>query len=193
MVVSKNIPMQASTFIRRCVVDRRLGRYAQPPSKYRDFLHEHTEQHYKTLLRLLTVFDRQKGEQRLTADADHIVPKSVWPLLMPASLQGRMFGKFPEYSGVLSNLFWRHSDFNREDDDPLITQVMVEARRYRRGTKEWAAWAANRIECFLHTKHDEPTPVSGIPTDPAYLDAYEALHDPDSQWLALLRDQPERR
>src|SRR5215472_270852 len=75
---------------------------------------------YPSLYTYVKVLDRRTGDPRFSADADHIIPKSVWNILMPATLRGQPGDKFPCYSGVLSNLFWRDKKFNRNDDDLAI-------------------------------------------------------------------------
>lgn len=84
MILSKNIRFTAETFVRRCTEDVLAGRYAPNDDAYLSFLIAETEKRpqYRNLMTYIRVLDRTTGEPRFSADADHIVPRSVWGILM---------------------------------------------------------------------------------------------------------------
>lgn len=113
MILSRNIPFHANTFIRRCTEDVLNHRYAPDPDGYLSFLIEQTERRYSKLMQYIRIPDRKTGKPRFSADADHIIPKRVWGILVLGVPD-------PERCGtsfnVLSNLFWRDRKWNMEND-----------------------------------------------------------------------------
>jgi hypothetical protein len=118
-----------------------------------------------------------RGEVRVIADADHIIPKSVWRILMPLgwTLPG---GGPPNTPNILSNLFWRAVPFNRGSvergealDQPWINWIKAEPAANRT-----AQWARNHIEMFLRTKHDEGVNID-VPMAPGRVDQMQAGAD----------------
>jgi hypothetical protein len=126
---------------------------------------------------------REKGQQRLYADADHIIPKSVWAALMPRDLIHP-----PALCNLLSNLCWRDSDFNRDEQSDLFwikvlkseflgIKELEEAKKHRLSknlqkgvielwSPDWERWSLGWVERFLCVKHDESMPFPGVPIDP---------------------------
>jgi len=173
MILAKRIPIHAQDFIRRCGTDCRLGRYASD-GDYRRLLEECTAKSHRGLLEYLTRHGATKGEPKYWGQVDHIIPQAVWTLLMPPELRGpdRPDGSFMH---ALSNLFWRGTNENQSLDLQLITLTKIEGGDYsRRQPKERQEWAANRIEIFLRTKHDEALVFPGDHVDPSRFDSMEA-------------------
>ncbi len=183
MILARFIPSDPEAFISRCNTHVLLGRYAKNPAGYLNYLIACTEKVDPRLLEYLRVLARERGRPRYYGEADHIVPKSVWPRLMPTALIGG--GKLDAYSGVLANLFWRDPDFNRKDDQPLIDAIKMEAERHRHRDKEWQAWANKWIQCFLVTKREEGVLFAGVPVSPFDIDRKLYLTDSDSAWLPV--------
>jgi hypothetical protein len=177
MILGSAIPSKPEKFIQNCTNDALIGRYAQPASRYLDYLAEETESRYPSLYRYVKVLDRRTGNARYSADADHIIPKSVWNILMPGNLRGAPDEKFPAYSGVLTNLFWRDKGFNRKDDN-LAIKLIKEANQAG-SSLDRDKW----ISIFLRTKRDEGVLCTADVTDPRKLDE---LIGPSSKtnWMA---------
>jgi hypothetical protein len=160
MILTKYIPISAADLIRRCGTDIRLGRFAAD-GNYLDYLIAETEKSHAKLLEYLRVIDRRSGQPRYYAQADHIIPRSVWPLLMPRELRGP---GAPDGNWVhsLSNLFWRGPQENRSHDQASIRMIQDEAPEVaRRGPMQYREWADRWIEIFLLTKRDEALVFSG--------------------------------
>jgi hypothetical protein len=150
MVRARKIPADAEHFIRDCEKDVLAGNYCRTADGYLDFLIQATQREDLAFRTYLEVQDRKPGEQRFYADADHIIPRSVWPVLMPVQL---LIAK-PWYYNVLTNLFWRVSSFNKSIDQFAIIQIQHEATRVRRYSPEWRRWTREWINCFLATKRE---------------------------------------
>jgi hypothetical protein len=179
MILSRNIPFRAETFVRRCTDDVMRGRYAPTENGYLEYLIGETERRYPRLLQYIRVLDRATGKPRFYADADHIVPRSVWGILMFGTLdRGRSGASY----NVLSNLFWRDRKWNQEEDLVFIQSIRQEARGVRLASRDGLAWREKWIEIFLRTKRDEGLLFAGDLIDPLALDA---LHAPEehSNWL----------
>jgi hypothetical protein len=167
MILAKNIPIHADDFIRRCSTDIRLGRYAKD-GDYRELLVTETGKSHAKLLEFLRVNDRRPGKRRLYADADHIIPQSVWPVLMPSELQGK------EYVHAVANLFWRAVVENQSLDNRFIQQIRSEQGRVAgQAPSQRQAWAKRWIETFLRTKHDEALVFPGDHIDPSRFHSME--------------------
>jgi hypothetical protein len=151
------------------MADVHLKRFANPAEKYLDYLAKETELRYPALHRHVKVLDRQTGTPRFSADADHIIPKSVWDLLMPGPLSLSSGGPFPVYSGVLSNLFWRDKQFNRRDDN-LAIRLVKEANSATMNADQKQSWREKWITIFLLTKQDEGVLCTADVCDPRKLD-----------------------
>jgi hypothetical protein len=181
VILSANIPFRADTFVRRCTDDVLRGRFAANPRDYLSFLIAETEKRaqYRKVLDYIRVLDRERGDQRFYADADHIIPQSVWNILMFGFIDP---GRCGTAVNVLSNLFWRDLRWNRGSDQPLIDAVLAEAKSVRLGTRPGVAWRVRQIEMFLRTKREEGLPFPGDLVDPRALDE---LRGPErhSNWL----------
>jgi hypothetical protein len=179
MILSKNIPFRAETFIRRCTDDVLQGRYAPGPDDYLEYLVAETERRYARLMHYIRVLDRDTGKPRFYADADHIIPKSVWGILMFGLLaRGRSGASF----NVLSNLFWRERDWNRKDDHFAIQTIFSEVKKVQLTSRAGVAWRVKWIEIFLRTKRDEGLLFAGDLIDPLALDEMRAA-ERHSNWL----------
>ncbi len=179
MILSKNIPFNASTFIRRCTEDVLNHRYAPHPDGHLGFLIEQTEKRYPKLMQYIRIPDRKTGEPRFSAQADHIVPKEVWGILVLGVPD-------PERCGtsfnVLTNLFWREGSWNMGSDGSAIRAIVAESASIRPASPKGIAWRRRWIEIFLRTKRDEGLLFAGDLMDPRALDR---LHAPesDSNWM----------
>jgi hypothetical protein len=179
MITAKKIPLQAPAFIRSCTNDVMRGRFAASEDGYLDFLVAETEKRDKRLLNYLRVWDRAAGQARFSADADHIVPRSVWGILMFGFLdRGRAGTSF----NVLSNLFWRDRMWNQANDQLAISIIKSEATTVELHSRAGLEWRRKWIEIFLRTKHDEGFQLDADFVDPIALDD---LTGPDggSNWL----------
>jgi hypothetical protein len=148
MIRGTDIPLAPDEFVKNCLADARENRFAKPAEKYLDYLADLTEQKHPALFRFVKVFDREAGKERYNADADHIIPKSVWNILMPAELRGLPGQEFPAFSGTLSNLFWRDRQFNRRDDN-LAIRVIKDATSTSMSKIQRADWNKKMISIFL--------------------------------------------
>lgn len=179
MILSQDIPLSAKTFIQHCTSDVLERRYATSPDGYLEYLILETEKRNKQLLEYVRVIDRESGQPRFSADADHIIPKSVWGTLMFGFLEpGRCGTSF----NVLSNLFWRDRQWNRKEDDAAIHMIKNQARSVRLGSPEGIKWRKKWIGIFLRTKHDEGVLCTAEPIDPFQLDQLTATGG-HSNWL----------
>lgn len=184
MITTAQIPATAGAFITRCQAHLQQGLYPSQANRYRAFLIEQTRRSDPQLLAYIERNDRAAGTQSTFTDADHIVPRSVWHLLMPIQ-----FHTAPEYDSLLGNLAWRSIVFNRRHvtatdasevfesyDHHLIEQIRTEAAQPANGPQN-RVWADNRIEWFLQTKQLEGNPLSGYYVETARLDALDpSLH-----------------
>ena len=182
MIHGTDIPLNPDTFVKRCLADARIDRRANPADKYLDFLANETQKRYPMLLRFVKVLDRETGTPRFNADADHIIPKSVWNLLMPDELRGLPGEKFPAYSGVLSNLFWRDIHFNRKDDNFAI-RLVKQSSASRMSKSQFQEWKKKWIAIFIATKHDEGVLCTADKTDPHRLDELISPSE-GTNWMA---------
>lgn len=179
MILSKNIPWRAETFVRRCTDDVMSGRFAPDPDGYLVYLEAETQKRYPKVLSYLRVLDRESGKARYLADADHIIPRAVWSILLFGFIEPGKCGTSPN---VLSNLFWRDLKWNRGHDRALIDHVRAEAASVRLTSAAGLRWRADKIELFLRTKREEGLPFVGDLIDPAALDELPAP-DRHSSWL----------
>jgi hypothetical protein len=165
MILSRNIPLNAYAFLSNIQRDF----YAQLfSSNYRELLIGETKRRYPGLVEGLADLRHgrtNKGQVRVLADADHIIPTSLWNILIP--LVWNLSGTPPPTPDILSNLFWRTVSFNRGSetrgealDQPWIRQIKNEAK-----SKTSRQWAQRHVEMFLRTKHDEGVTVD-VPVDP---------------------------
>jgi hypothetical protein len=176
MILSANIPLNAPAFLKNIQRDYRAGLHS---SDYRALLIRETRARYPGLVEGLADAGRgrtARGEVRVVADADHIVPRSVWPILIP--LVWNLPGPPPTTPDILSNLFWRTVSCNRGApsrgealDHDWITHIKAEAR-----TLASAPWALRNIQMFLRTKHDEGVNID-TPLDPRRVD--DMMSGPD--------------
>jgi hypothetical protein len=180
MILSKNIPFRAATFVRRCTDDVLRGRYAPAPDAYLSFLIEQTEKRNRKLIEYIRVVDRSTGQPRFSADADHIIPKSVWGILMFGFIEP---GKCGTSFNVLSNLFWRDRQWNQRDDGSAIRVILSEAKSIRLASRAGIAWREKWIEIFLRTKRDEGLLFAGDLVDPFMLDELQAPEE-HSNWMS---------
>ncbi len=188
MIVPTNIPLDAPEFFERCRTFKRLGTFSKDGQHLR-LLWTSTEElakrqpEFRGLMEYLRRVAREKGEQRLHADADHIIPKSVWPVLMPRDLI-----QPPELCNLICNLCWRDSDFNRDEESDLFWIKVIKseflgikdldvatkrklAHNLHKGviklwSQDWENWASGWVTNFLRVKHDESIPFPGVPIDP---------------------------
>lgn len=180
MITASQIPATAAAFITRCQAHLQQGLYPSNAGSYRAFLIQHTRQTDPQLLAYIERHDRAPGTQSTFTDADHIVPRSVWQLLMPIQ-----FHTAPEYDSLLGNLAWRSIVFNRRHvtatdadevfesyDHHLIQEIQAEASQPANGPHN-RAWADSRIEWFLQTKRLEGNPLSGYYVETARLDSLD--------------------
>jgi len=181
MILSENIPRTTAAFLRRCRIDAMKGRYAKPPAAYLEFLIAASRAADPRILEYLRVNDRESGAARYYGQADHIVPQSVWTILMPDDLIGPTT---PDgYSALLSNLFWRDPHFNASCDQPIIGHIQAEAKNHSRHAAATRQWAEKWIQFFLDTKRDEGMLFAGVPVDPLTLDKRLLISENSSNWL----------
>jgi len=165
MILSRNIPLNAYVFLGNIQRDFHARLYS---SNYRELLIGETKRRYPGLVEGLADLGHgrtNKGQVRVLADADHIIPTSLWNILIP--LVWNLSGTPPTTPDILSNLFWRTVSFNRGAetrgealDQPWIRQIKNEAK-----SKTSRQWAQRHVEMFLRTKHDEGVNVD-VPVDP---------------------------
>lgn len=179
MILSKNIPAKPATFVNRCTDDVLTGRYAPTPDGYLEYLITETERRHKKLMQYIMVLDRATGQARFSADADHIIPRSVWDVLMFGFAE---YGKCGVSFNVLSNLFWRDRQWNQKEDHSLIRNILSEAKSVQLGSKDGLAWRAKWIEIFLNTKRDEGLLFAGELVNPFAFDEMESANE-HSNWL----------
>ena len=174
MIRGENIPLTSEEFVKHCTDDVLNGRYAKSPDAYLKFLEEETEKRDKLYMDYLRIVDRQSGHRRFSADADHIIPQSVWGILMFGFLEP---GKCGTSFNVLSNLFWRDPEFNRKEDALAIRLVKSEAPSVRLSSRKGFAWRKKWIEIFIGTKRPEGKAFPGYSVDPAILDRLPAADE----------------
>jgi hypothetical protein len=181
MIVADRIPLQAEEFIRRCATDCRLGRYAHN-GDYKAYLERETARVDSQLLDYLRRHDAKPGEPTYWAEADHIIPRSVWPLIMPRELRGEE-NREAHFMHTRSNLWWRGPHENHALDQRFINVIKQEAIVYaRRPPNIRHEWEASRIEMFLRTKHDEALVFPGDLIEPYRFKALEA-YNVRSNWM----------
>lgn len=164
MITAAQIITDPAAFITRCLGHVAGGLYPQSESGYRNFLMSQTPGDLNAYFQRT---DRSPGTQRTFVDADHIIPQSVWPLLMPAQLTADR-----RYVSVLGNLAWRSTVFNQdqETDHPMIDEVQREAPAHPPGSGGWQAWSHHWIEMFTSVKQQEGNPLAGYYVNPEMMD-----------------------
>ena len=182
MIHSRSIPLTAPRFIGACKDDVALGRYALA-GEYLEFLIKVTEQKDARLLSFIRVLDRKTGQPRYSAEADHIIPRAVWFLLMADIVEP---GKGARACDVITNLFWRDPYFNKSVDQQAIELIRSEAASpsFNPNSKSGLEWRRRWIEIFLRTKHDEGVMFPGEVLDPRLFDRMIAT-DEQSNWLNI--------
>jgi len=178
MILSRRIPLQPQRFLNRLYQDRQAGLCA---NDYRALLIRETKRQYPGLIEGLSRPGRtRQGLERVIADADHIVPKSLWDTVMP--LVWNLGGELPNVNS-LSNLFWRTVSNNRGSerrgdafDQSYITEFKRQAKQYPAHTPEAVHWALSVVEFFLRTKHDEGVNID-LPMQPNRIDELREAAD----------------
>jgi hypothetical protein len=169
MILTKQIPVNAQDFVRRCSHDCRVGNYAKN-GDHLEFLIAETGKSHQKLLDFLRVVDRGPGAARYHAQADHIIPQSVWPILMPRELRGPN-GPDGNFMHCLSNLFWRGPVENQALDQDAIKHIQrEETAMLRQPPAKRQEWMNRWIEIFLFTKRDEALVFPGDLVDLSSLD-----------------------
>lgn len=178
MIVSSRIPLEVQRFLNNLYQDRKAELFS---SDYRGLLIRETKRRYPGLIKGLSRLGHTRaGRERVIADADHIVPKSLWDIVMPLAwnLEGD-----PPGPNTLSNLFWRTVGNNRGStkrgdafDQDYIEMFKRQAKQFPNKTPEAVHWAFSVIEFFLQTKHVEGTNVD-LPMQPHRLDAVREAPD----------------
>jgi hypothetical protein len=182
MIRSRSIPLTAPRFITACKDDVALNRYA-PAGDYLEYLIKVTKSRDSRLLSFIRVHDRRTGKPRYFAEADHIVPRAVWNLLMTDVVEP---GNGARACDVISNLFWRDPHFNKSNDQQTIDLVRSEAaaRSFKPNSTAGIDWRRKWIEILLRTKHDEGVMFPGEVLDPRVFDRMVAA-DEQSNWLNI--------
>lgn len=180
MILSTNIPLNAQTFLNNVRRDFHAGLHA---SDYRSLLIRETRVRYPGLIEGLAHLGHartQRGEVRILADADHIIPRSLWQILIP--LVWNLPGDPPPTPDILSNLFWRTVKCNRGAptrgealDHAWIYYIQREARK----CAPTPLLARTYIEMFLRSKYDEGLNID-VPHDPGKLDEMDGGCDVSS-------------
>lgn len=166
MIISKNIPLTVNTFFLRVQSDYRQGLFSPD---YRALLERETRVRYPGLVEGLSEPIRGRRQIRVIADADHIIPRSLWPILMP--LGWNLPGAPPPTPDVLSNLFWRTVTCNRGSEQRGEALDQRDIRRILAASQpeRTPQWARQQILAFLRHKHDEGVNID-MPLDPARID-----------------------
>lgn len=164
MITAAQIETDPAAFITRCLGHVTAGMYPASRNGYWDLLMRETP---PELNRYFQRVDRSAGTERTFVDADHIIPRSVWTLLMPTQLTTD-----PRYESVLGNLAWRSTVFNQDQntDLPMIEAVRAESTANPRGSPGWQDWSRNWIEMFTSVKQQEGNPLAGYYVNPHTID-----------------------
>jgi hypothetical protein len=173
--------MKAATFVKKCTDDVLRGHYAATANAYLEYLIEETRKRDPELLAYIRVLDRESGKPRYSAEADHIIPRSVWGILMFGLAEP---GSSGTSFNVLSNLFWRDPNCNRGYDQFAIEAIKGELvkKSIQLNSLEGVKWREKWIEVFLTTKHDEGLMFPGELMEPHKFDVFAAA-DGQSNWL----------
>lgn len=139
-----------NAFVSRVQSDVLQHRYAVPRTGYRDFFLQHLQQNDPQMMQHLSYISPNSGNRLYQADVDHIVPQSIWNLLLPAPLN------VPAYDCVLSNLMIRDRFSNRANDHALIQAV----RKLHQQGKLTLAEQQRYVELCLELK---PHALEGTP------------------------------
>jgi hypothetical protein len=189
VILSSNIPLHVDVFLDAIYRDFAEGRHS---SDYRGLLLRETRARYPGLVDGLRDLGRRRkrpGDVSLLADADHIVPKSVWPILIP--LAWNLPGAPPDTPHLLSNLFWRTVTLNRgapSRGEAVDLQWIGHIKREAAAKKVTPLWARQYIEFFLRTKHDEGVNID-VPMNPHRVNDMVAGPDVSSviEFVQMLR------
>jgi hypothetical protein len=180
MICSRSIPLTAQKFIAACKDDVALGRYA-PGGDYLEYLIKVTKRCDSRLLSFFSVLDRSTGQPRYFAEADHIIPQTVWSVLLPEIVEPCNGARACD---VISNLFWRDPYFNKSNDQQAIDLIRSDASSSNASSRAGGDWRRNWIEILLRTKHDEGVLFPGEVLDPRMFDQMQAA-DEQSNWLNI--------
>ena len=104
-------------FVTSIRTDIQQHRYPTDRKQYRDFFLEHLGNSDPEMKQHLAYISPNTGNRLYQGDVDHIVPQSIWQLLLPPPLN------FAQYDAVLSNLMIRDKTNNRANDQALIREV----------------------------------------------------------------------
>lgn len=138
------------TFVDRAREDMNFQRYPANRDDYRRFFLGHLQKTNPQMMQHLKFISDRSGDALYDADVDHIVPKSVWPLLMPTPLNMNV------YESVLTNLMIRDRLSNRANDLLLINTVKSLHAQGKLPIEEKARY----VELFVELKHYD---VEGTP------------------------------
>ena len=168
MILSRNIPLNVQAFLNNTYRDFHAGLHGD----YRALLIRETRTRYPGLVEGLADLGRgrtRRGEVRVIADADHIVPRSLWKILIPPVWN--LPGAPPLTPDILSNLFWRTVPFNRgaESRGEALDQSWIRHIKAESKTKASKQWAQQYLLMFLRTKHDEGVNID-VPLAPGRVD-----------------------
>lgn len=178
MILSRNIPSDVQPFLNRLYQHQQAKLFSRD---YRALLIRETERRYPGLIRGLSrTGHTRRGLPRVVADADHIVPKSLWKLVMP--LAWNLPGS-PPSADTLGNLFWRTVSNNRGStkrgdalDQDYITEFKRQAQLHPKKTPSAAHWAWFVIGFFLETKKIEGVNID-LPLAPGKVDEMREAAD----------------
>lgn len=176
MILSKNIPLNASIFFSNIQRDVTAGLTS---SDYRGLLIRETKTRYPGLVEGLADLGQaktRKGQVKVVAEADHIIPDSVWKILIP--LAWSLPQKAPATPNILSNLFWRAVLFNRgaKAEGGQLDQPWIDIVKKESASQASKPWAQHHIERFLRTKHDEGVNID-VPVSPHRIAAMQSGGD----------------
>ncbi len=192
VILSSKIPSNVQLFLNRLYQHQQAKLFSDD---YRALLIRETEQRYPGLIRGLSRTGRtRRGLPRVVADADHIVPRSLWELVMP--LAWNLSGS-PPPADTLGNLFWRTVRNNRGStkrgdafDQDYITEFKREAKLFPKKTAAATHWAWFVIKFFLETKRIEGVNID-VPVQPGKVDEMRDAADVSEviAFVQRLRDQ----
>ncbi len=168
-----NAPAVYKYFVACVLDDVAHQRYPDNRNDYREFFLRHLQQTDPQMMEHLRYISERSGNTLYRADVDHVVPRSIWPLLLPPPLN------IPNYECVLSNLKIRDEFSNRANDQATINEVK---RLYKEGElslSQKERW----VEICLELKGYD---VEGIPWTAVSLSGLTRLQKLDLHRVSMI-------
>ena len=143
--MASNASAVYNTFVNSVRTDIQQHRYPTDRKQYRAFYLEYLGQNDPKMKQHLAYMSPNTGNRLYHGDVDHIVPKSIWPLLMPPPFH------LATYDAVLSNLMIRDRTSNQangkltQTEKERFVELCIELKPHSLEGTPWVATAFSNL------------------------------------------------